>query len=76
MEGTAKVDGPEGVTATVSEDARQLALMRLEFLLRQWFEDAIREDDDSRKAFIRASRATREVLRILDQEARIQGLYW
>jgi AraC-like DNA-binding protein len=62
-------------TATVTENARQLALMRLECLLRQWFEEAIRDDDDSRKAFVRASRATREVLRIMDQEHRLQGLY-
>ena len=63
------------LSAVAEEEARQLALMRLDYMLSQWWEDASRHDDDSRKAFRRACQATREVLRILDQEHRIQGLY-
>jgi AraC-like DNA-binding protein len=63
-------------SATVTEEARQLALLRLDHLLYQWWEDATRDpENEDHRAFLRASRATRQVLRILDQENRIQGLY-
>ena len=63
-------------SAVVTEHARQLALMRLDFMLSQWWEDATRDpENEDHGTFLRASRATRQVLRILDQENRIQGLY-
>jgi hypothetical protein len=61
-------------TATVTDEARLLALMRLDRLLYQWWDDATGDLDD-RKAFIRAHRAMRQVIRILDQQLRVQGLY-
>ena len=64
------------LSATVTEEARQLALMRLDHLLYQWWEDATRDpENEDHRTFLRASRATRQVLRILEQENRIQGLY-
>jgi hypothetical protein len=48
--------------------------MRLDRLLYQWWKDATRDNDEDPKAFRRACRATRQLLRILDQRNRIQGL--
>lgn len=63
-------------TAVVSEEARQLSLLRLDYLLSQWWEDATREPaNEDAKTFRRASLATRQILKILDQQNRIQGLY-
>jgi hypothetical protein len=59
-------------SATFIEEARLIVLMRQECPLRRWLKEAIRDNDDCRPAFLRASRATRQVLRILDQEARIR----
>jgi predicted transcriptional regulator len=61
-------------TATNRELARVEALMRLERLQYQLWEDATSEEDAG-PAFVRAHRAMRQLRWILDQKHRIEGLY-